>query len=342
MLAPLLLVIGSSALAVFVILGAETLLRWYGPSYLMETRGLHIYSHTYGWILRSGASVVIHGSRVSVNSSGYRGRELAATRPLGRTRVVVLGDSIAFGLDVSDEQTFTYLLDARDNGIEAANLAVQGYGPDQELIALLNKGLRLNPDVVVLAFCLANDLAEAVLSFSLYDGRTPKPRFRLVEDRLVLDDSGLRQTAGRRGVQWVSDRSHIYNRLKGLVSRRESAPDAPWRETKREALRDEEHALQLNLAIVRRVNAVCRERGIRLLLAAFPNEAYQESKPQLSRRFLEAVEAQGVTVVDMADRFEALGEPFAAVSLDGVGHLRPVGHAITAQVLEREVQKLVH
>jgi hypothetical protein len=342
MLAPLLLGIGSSALVVLAMLGAETLMRWSAPGYLVQTRGLHVFSDTYGWVPRSGTSVVIDGRRVSLNSSGYRGRELAASKPLGRTRVVVLGDSIAFGLDVSDEQTFTHLLDARDNGIEAANLAVQGYGPDQELIALVNRGLRLNPDVVVLAFCLANDLAEAVLPFALYDGRTPKPRFRLVEDRLVLDDSRLRQAAGRRGVQWVNDHSHLYNRLAALVSRPGSAPDFPWRETKREALRDEEYALQLNLAIVRRVNAVCRERGIRLLLVAFPNEAYQESKPQLSRRFLEAVEAQGVTVVDMADRFDALGESFAAVSLDGVGHLRPFGHAITAQVLEGEVQALAH
>ena len=106
----------------------------------------------------AGISVVIDGKRVSFNAAGYRGRELALPKARDRTRVVVLGDSIAFGLDVSDDETFTHLLDARDNGIEAANLAVQGYGPDQELIVLLDKGLRLDPDVVVLAFCLGNDL----------------------------------------------------------------------------------------------------------------------------------------------------------------------------------------
>jgi hypothetical protein len=340
--AQLLLAIASSALAVVVILSAETLLRWGAPGYLAQTRGLHVYSDTYGWIPRSGTSVVLEGRRVSINSSGYRGRELASSKPPGLTRVVVLGDSIAFGLEVSDEQTFAHLLDTRVDGIEAANLAVQGYGPDQELIVLLKKGLRLDPDVVVLAFCLANDLAEAVLPFALYDGKTPKPRFRLVEDRLVLDDSRVRQAVGRRGLQWVGDHSHLYNRLTGLFSRPESAPDSPWRETKREALRDEGYALRLNMAIIRRVNAVCREHGISLLLAAFPNEAYQESKPQLSKRFLEALKAEGVAVVDMADRFQALGKPFSAVSLDGVGHLRPVGHAMAAQVLADEVRMLAH
>jgi hypothetical protein len=108
-----------------------------------------------------------------------------------RTRVIVLGDSVAFGLGVSDDETFAHALDARDNGIEAANLAVQGYGPGQELLVLQGEGLRNGPDVVVLAFCLANDFAEALLPVALYDGRTAKPRLRLVGERLVLEDAGL-------------------------------------------------------------------------------------------------------------------------------------------------------
>jgi hypothetical protein len=335
--APLLLSVGSSALAVLTVVGAEMLARWRAPDYLMETRGFHVFSDTYGWEPRHGSSVVIDGKRVSFNSLGYRGRELALPKAADRTRVIILGDSIAFGLDVSDEETFTHLLDARDNGIEAANLAVQGYGPDQELIVLLDKGLRLDPDVVVLAFCLGNDLAEAILPVALYDGRTPKPRFQLVEDRLVLDDSNLRRTARQRVEQWLSDYSHLYNRVAALDPRSGSPPAAPWREMKREALRDQEYALELNLAIVRRMSAACRERGITLILAAFPNATFYETKPSLAKRFLDSVHAEGVTVVDMADRFAALGQPFAAVTLDGVGHLSPLGHAITSQVLESEI-----
>jgi hypothetical protein len=280
---------------------------------------------------------VIDGKRVSFNEAGYRGRELALRKARDRTRVVVLGDSIAFGLDVSDEETFTHLLDVRDNGIEAGNLAVQGYGPDQELILLLERGLRLDPDVVVLAFCLANDLAEAVLPVSLYDGRTPKPRFQLVGDRLALDDSNLRQAAWRRGLQWLSDYSQLYNRVAALAPRSGAPTAAPWREMKREALRDQGFALQLNLAIIRRMQVACRERGVTFILAAFPNATFYETKPLLAKHFLDSLHAEGVTVVDMADRFVALGQPFEAVTLDAVGHLSPHGHVIASQVLESEI-----
>jgi hypothetical protein len=313
------------------------LARGCAPDYLVETRGLHVFSNTYGWAPREGTSVVIAGKRVSFNAGGYRGRELAFPKPRDRTRVIVLGDSIAFGLDVSDEETFTHLLDARDNGIEAESLAVQGYGPGQELLVLMNEGLRRDPDLVILAFCLDNDFAESVLPVSLYDGRTPKPRYQLVGDRLVLDDSTLRHSAWRRTQQWLSDYSHLYNRAAALDSRSGSPPAAHWRDRKHEALRDEEYALRLNVAIVRRMDAVCRERGIAFILAAFPNWFSYRSKPWLAERFLESVQAEGITVVDMAARFVALGQPFGTVSLDGVGHLSSLGHAIASQVLESEI-----
>jgi hypothetical protein len=189
---------------------------------------------------------------------------------------------------------------------------------------------------VVLAFCLANDFAEAVLPVSLYDGKTPKPRFRLEEGRLVLDDSNLRQAAWRRGVQWLSDYSHLFNRAAALGPSSESTA-FPWRDLKREALEDQEYTLRLNLAIVRSMDVACRQRGITFILAVFPNSTYYESKPTLARRFLDLVQAEGVRTVDMAERFVARGQPFEAVSLDAVGHLSPVGHAITSQVLEREI-----
>jgi hypothetical protein len=337
-----LLGVASLSIAVLAVVGAESLARWYAPDYLVRTRGFHVFSETYGWVPRAGISLVIDGKRVSVNAVGYRGGALALPKARDRTRVVVLGDSIGFGLDVSDNETFTHLLDARNNGIEVANLAVQGYGPDQELLVLMNEGLRLDPDVVVLAFCLGNDLAEAMLPVSLYDGRTPKPRFQLVDGRLVLDDSNLRQSVWRRGQQWLSDYSHLFNRVLALDPGPAASPTAPWRDRKREGLQDKEYALQLNLAIVRRMDAACRERGVAFILAVFPHELSYDSKPPFAESFLESARAEGITVVDMAARFTALGQSFSAMSLDGVGHLRPVGHVIASQILESEIAAHAH
>jgi hypothetical protein len=248
---------------------------------------------------------------------------------------------VAFGLGVSDDETFTYLLDSRDNGIEAGNLAVQGYGPDQELLLLMREGLREAPDVVVLAFCLANDFADAVLPVSLYDGRSPKPRFRLAGSQLVLDDSGLRQSAARGARQWLADHSHLFNRVSALVAPpREALPGLHWRDRKRGALGDDDHALRLSLALVRRMDALCRERGIAFLVAAFPSRTSYRDKPRLAERFVAAVGSDGVPVVDMATRFRARGLRFRDVSLDWMGHLSPRGHAAASRILEGEIAAL--
>ena len=328
---------GSTAFLVFVVVAAEMLARRFLPDYLVKTRGFHVFSEALGWAPRKGASVVNDGRRVSLNERGYRGRELGVPRTRDRTRVIVLGDSIAFGLGVSDEETFAHLLDASDNGIEAGSLAVQGYGPDQELLLLLREGLRYDPDVVVLAFCLANDFAEAVLPVSLYDGAMPKPRFRLVGDRLVLDHSDLQRSVFRRVHQWLSDYSLLFNLVSG-PGRRGAPPLARhWRERHADALRDEDYALSLSLALVGRMNSSCRERGITFLVAAFPDRFSYRNKPRLAQRFLESLEADGIMAIDMSIPFHAVGSRLTAVALDRTGHLNPIGHSVASLVLEREI-----
>ena len=241
------------------------------PDYLVKTRGLHVFSPAYGWTGRPGAVAAMGEGRVTLNRFGYRGRELPARRS-GSTRVVVIGDSIAFGYGVADEQTFTHLLDARDNGIDAANMGVQGFGPGQELLLLQRDGLRTDPDVVVLAVCLKNDFADAVLPVALYNGVNPRPRYRLVERSLVLDDAGVRLSALARGVAWLSDYSHLYNRLSALAGPRPQPSEESWRVRKQQALGDGEYALRLSVALVVEMERLCRKRGVRLLVATFPSE----------------------------------------------------------------------
>lgn len=332
-----LLALGSVVFVVLTILGAELLARHWAPDYLVRTRGLHVFSSTYGWVGRPGAVAPMGEGRVSLNVRGYRGRELPLPKTGENTRVVVLGDSIAFGSGVSDEETFPYLLDARANGIEAANLAVAGYGPGQELLVLQRDGLREAPDIVLLAVCLRNDFVDAVLPVELYEGKTPRPRFHLIGDRLVFDDSAVRRSGVGRALQWLSDYSQVVNRLSALVPRREAPPESSWRDRKQEVLRDADYALRLSRALIMEMQSICLRHGIRLLVSTFPSGLSYEMRPELPERLLESLKTEGVWVVDMEARFRALGMTPADITLDRTGHLSPRGHAVTCDILEREI-----
>ena len=279
------------------------------------------------------------GVPVRINSLGLRGGEIARPKPAGTWRVVVLGDSIAFGYGVADEQTFTHLLDARDNGIAAANMGVQGFGPGQELLVLQREGLRADPDVVVLAVCLRNDLADAVLPVALYNGINPRPRYRLVADELVLDDAGVRLPAPARAVGWLSDHSHLYNRLSALLAARPEPSEESWRVRKDEALRDSDYAVRLSVKLVLEMQRLCRERGVLLLVATFPGEHAYESEPELHRRFHAALRNAGVRTLALREELRARGLGASDVTLDETGHLAPAGHRATADVLESEIRR---
>jgi GDSL-like lipase/acylhydrolase family protein len=331
------LVSASVAALVLLAAAAELAARLYSPDYLTRARGPHVFSDTYGWAARRGVAATLAGHPVTLNEQGYRGRALSLPRGRGLTRVVVLGDSVAFGLGVADDETFCSRLNARDNGIEVANLAVQGYGPDQELLKLERDGLRLEPDLVVVAHCLANDLAEAMLPVSLYDGRTPKPRFTLQDGRLQLDGSSLVLSPAARTLQRLSDDSHIFNRLAALVPKQRPAAGPHWRERYADALHDEAAALRLNVALVRRMRELCQERGITLVVALFPDRFSYRAKPEIAERFVAALRAEGVPLVDLSARFRERGLRLKDVALDGTGHLSAAGHAIVSSELEQDI-----
>src|SRR4029078_12555389 len=95
-----------------------------------------------------------------------------------------------------------------------------GAGTSQERIKLEREGLSPAPRVVVLNFCLANDLADNALPVFLYDGVHPNPYFRLRDGTLELHAEHLRLAAAARTALWLSEHSVLFNVLSpGRVGR---------------------------------------------------------------------------------------------------------------------------
>lgn len=151
------------------LLASEMLLRAFYTPRPRSMGGLHITTSAYyrpdpdlGWRPRplvdgrhqfaANRSYPFH-----TNSRGLRDREYDLARTAGRRRIVVLGDSFAWGWGVADGEIFTERLEALLGDTDVINLGVSGYGLAQEIAYLKSEGLRYAPDVVVLAFCL-NDV----------------------------------------------------------------------------------------------------------------------------------------------------------------------------------------
>jgi hypothetical protein len=123
-----------------------------------------------GWKLRPS----LRTDALTTNSAGMRAdREFPVEREPGRRRLLLVGDSFTFGTDVRDSETFAAIL-ARGalRDWDVMNLAVPGYGTDQQVLMLEDVGLRYRPDVVILGF-FVRDFSRNTLWFRSY----AKPMF---------------------------------------------------------------------------------------------------------------------------------------------------------------------
>jgi len=103
---------------------------------------------------------------VELNARGLRGPDIAVPKPPGRRRIVVLGDSFTFGAQVPEAETAVAVLQRRmrdelgDPTIEVVNAGVESWGTGHQHLFWQHDGQPLEPDLVILAFFVGNDVED--------------------------------------------------------------------------------------------------------------------------------------------------------------------------------------
>jgi hypothetical protein len=216
-------VLASVALGVAAVEGGYRALRLGGlsptthPAYVVHDAEL-------GWRYRPSSRLRHRTAEfdveIGINAEGFRGAEWDARA--GRRRVLVLGDSFAFGWGVADDECAAARLARARPQWQVLNAAVSGYGPDQELLLLERLLPRVEPDAVAVVFC-DNDVLEATLE-TAYGRR--KPRFELT-------DGELRPRGLPVPESWLERWSYAYRALQKLrwqqaFAVERSPPQAGW------------------------------------------------------------------------------------------------------------------
>ena len=153
-------------------------------------------------------------ARPDVSPQGLRDRVFAIPKPEGVYRVLVLGDSIAYGVGVPLENTFSKLLERRLAGrsprVEVVNSGVLGYTAYNEVEYYLARGRAFQPDLVVVAFC-RNDVVDPELHWS----GTPREVPEVPPDAIPDPDYHRTHVRAILGPSWpfIGRRSHLLQRL---------------------------------------------------------------------------------------------------------------------------------
>jgi len=165
-------------LVLFLILG-EVFLRFYLSRHIFYDVEMSRYAVTLkvdspdplvGHHHKPNSRARLMGVEVETNSDGFRDDEYPIEKGPKR-RIIFLGDSLTLGWGVAKEETFEHRLESALNDVaptEIINLGVGNYNTTQEVNLFFDKGLKYDPDQVVL-FYFIND-AEPVPQRSRFPG----------------------------------------------------------------------------------------------------------------------------------------------------------------------------
>ena len=288
------------------------------------TKGFFLHDPDLGYRLNP--------EREGFNSLSFRGPEVSPEKVPGRTRLLVIGDSVAW-----DERGFVArlarVLEERNPGlVEVLNAAIPGYTTHQERVFLERLVGPVRPDVVVLEYCL-NDNHQFLHRLTEDGGWLLTGEARAA---LLPEGNGLLARIARWSYLAFEIKKRLLARARdqGQLHPWESEPDfgPAWKPETWPAEREEILAIQ----------RISREAGARLLVLAVPYE------PQLDPGLLErergyVLEPQtrlaaicaeeGIPFLDLEPAFEAhLREPGAAPLFVDKVHLTPEGHALTERL----------
>ncbi len=292
--------------------------------------------------MRPGAerTLRISGDTVyRINEDGFRDRVYVRPKPEGVFRVLVLGDSVAFGFGVEERESFPKRMEEQlaealagptALRVEVLNLGVSGYNPYTELAQLEDVGPSYAPDLVLVQFSI-NDLNDPTLHFDVQtrlhlgtipDAAYPDPaarrapaeppgpvlracrRFRVCA---LLDDVALALMAKKP--------EPAENRAAAVPIEGDAGPEWPWLEN-----------------LYGRMSKVSEAMGARFAVLAFPYQRQLRGvgPHPVAQRLVAMGKRRGWLTVNPLKRFRASHRAKVKLFRDW-WHPTAVGHRVAAR-----------
>jgi len=299
----------------------------------------------YTYVLPPHARIVYSTEGWSVRHTSLMGLLDDELRvPRARVRAVLLGDSFAEALQVTQDADFGSVAEQRMPGLEVVNVGYSGRSPVEYADWLEEYGPRLAPDIVIVEL---NDsdlgdfftpAAQARLAAAAAPPAGAPPEGRLARlSRRVLRNSSLVTVAWRRMKLLATDeRAQLAKRFHGAgASAAGAAFAAPAADPRLPVLLD---------ALHRRIAA----HSPRLVYLYIPGVDYfgprfDYGHPQIAAFYHAFAARNRVTLVDPLDEIRAefarTGQPLHGFSnsVMGSGHMNAAGHRVVGERLARAI-----
>jgi len=306
-------------------------------------------------------------TQASINSLGYRGKEFQMEKKEGTKRILVLGDSMTFGIGVSDGETYPekfeeVLKENKVNNIEVINAGyADSFSPDSYLVYLKNRGLKLKPDAIILGFFVWNDMTD--LSETVWEGKDEKDLPEKVISCCRVVDQGqlrgkeiefkykypiLRESQLYLSlIEVVKNKFGFFQPPKSMVAKRDQYQGCILNPSCIDNFRQEE---EKTFKVMEEIKKLIDQNDIFLLTVLFPVD-YQlypemgfkygstlyppdDNKNFIQKRIGEKLSGLGISFLDLYpvyDRQRNRGNPFFTYD----AHLNSLGHQIAGEEIAK-------
>jgi len=325
------------------------------------------YDEMLGWVPKPNAEGIYVMSdsktQIEINSKGMRDKSYDYKKPEGIKRIVVLGDSFTWGYGVEEKNIFTEILeDELLKNIQVINMGVSGYGNDQELLFLKKDGIRYDPDLVVVAFYIGNDITNNI-NTAQYNH--PKPMYVLdnEDNKLILTNIPVPQKEEWMEVEvknndnvtlllffkrFMAHHSHAYAFISDRIVHSQNLLNLFKKigiADKRTMPRGEQalkHQLELNYtgweltrAILKEIDTVVKTNNAKTFVVIIPTRE-QVSKnwdSEINGALVDFGKENNITVLDLLPEFREHAQSDEQLYFKIDGHWNANGHKLAAELI---------
>jgi lysophospholipase L1-like esterase len=336
------LIIISTLFGLFLSEIALRLMGW-NPLYVSPERDrFWKYDPLLGWAHQPGQEGIFETPQfrtvVRINENGLRDRDHSYERENDIERILVLGDSFAWGYGVEESERFSQLLE-ESLGVEVINAGVSGYSTDQELLWYENEGIKYETDLVILVLA-GNDVGdnERQLVNTIYY----KPKFVIEEGKLIPTGYPVPKTSPQgRFIYSLSQRSALayflvqryfdslalYGKLK-VESDHESSPVL--------SVNVEREPFKLTIALLAEMRNIAESKNAKFMIVA-TDRWWNHASEETYKDFVAILQGEGFLVLDI----EAMpGFDPDEMLIPDDGHWNQSGHAFVAEKIRALIETL--
>ena len=298
------------------------------------------YDSLLGWAHEPGQEGIFETPQfrtaVRINEKGLRDRGHSYERQNDNERILVLGDSFAWGYGVEEAERFSQLLEA-SLGVEVINAGVSGYSTDQELLWYRNEGIKYETDLVILVVA-GNDVSDndrQLVSTIYY-----KPKFEIEEGQLVPTGYPVPKTSPQgMFIYSLSQRSALayfliqrYFELLTLYSKfkaNSGQANSPALGTSAE-----KEPFELTIALIDEIRNIAESRNTKFMIVA-TDRWWNSPSGETYKDFINTLQNEGFLVLDVES---ISGFDPEVMLIPDDGHWNQAGHKFVAEQIKALIE----